>query len=255
MIPKLVAFDLDGTLAVSKQAIASPVTELLVQLLEQSKVAIISGGKFEQLELQVAEKLPEAAALDNLYIMPTSGAALYEHQNGIWIQVYEKTIDSSEVEHIGKALEEAVAETKVLQDSPTLYGPQIEYRGNAAVAFSALGQLAPPDVKLAWDPTHEKRQALREAVALRLPSYDVKVGGATTVDITQSGVNKAFGMRELSKHLDIPIKDMLYIGDALFPGGNDEVVKETNIKTISVTDPIETARVIDSLLHEASTPE
>lgn len=255
MIPKLVAFDLDGTLAVSKQAIISPITELLGQLLEQSKVAIISGGKFEQLELQVAEKLPETAVLDNLYILPTSGAALYTHKNGTWIQVYEKTIASSEAEHIGKVLAEAVAETKVLQDSPTLYGPQIEYRGNAAVAFSALGQLAPPGVKLAWDPTHEKRQILREAVALRLPSYDVKVGGATTIDITQSGVNKAFGMRELSKHLNIPIEDMVYIGDALFPGGNDEVVKETNIKAISVTDPIETARVIESLLHEASTPE
>jgi hypothetical protein len=41
---------------------------------------------------------------------------------------------------------------------------------------------------------------------------------------------------------------MLYIGDALFPGGNDEVVKETGIETRQTSGPEETARIIRELL-------
>jgi hypothetical protein len=41
---------------------------------------------------------------------------------------------------------------------------------------------------------------------------------------------------------------MLYVGDALFPGGNDEVVKESGIATREVANPSDTARLIDELL-------
>ncbi len=41
---------------------------------------------------------------------------------------------------------------------------------------------------------------------------------------------------------------MLYVGDALFPGGNDEVVKESGIRTQAVADPSATTRFIESLL-------
>ena len=41
---------------------------------------------------------------------------------------------------------------------------------------------------------------------------------------------------------------MLYVGDGLFEGGNDAVVKETGIPTHAVTGPAETANVIEALL-------
>jgi hypothetical protein len=89
---------------------------------------------------------------------------------------------------------------------------------------------------------------LRDAVAKRLPEYDVKSGGSTSIDVTRHGINKAYGIRKLSEHLAIPIEEMLYVGDALFPGGNDEVVKETGIPTRQVADPDETEEVIKELL-------
>ena len=86
-------------------------------------------------------------------------------------------------------------------------------------------------------------------VAGFLSSSPVLISGlsATAVPIL-GAVTKAYGVRMLSKHTGIGIPDMLYVGDALFEGGNDEVVKETGIKTHQVTGPDETAKVIEEIL-------
>ena len=40
---------------------------------------------------------------------------------------------------------------------------------------------------------------------------------------------------------------MLYVGDALYPGGNDAAVIPTGIRTISTSGPVETESIIDDL--------
>jgi HAD superfamily hydrolase (TIGR01484 family) len=244
-LPKLVAFDLDNTLARSKQPLEPSMAEALAALLSRTKAAITSGGKLEQLDLQAARRLPAGANLGNLYMLPTSGAALYEWR-GAWQRVYEETLSSAEQEHIRAQIEAGVRATGLIDLASPSYGERIEPRG-AQVTLSALGQQAPIEEKAAWDPAREKRAALRAAIAPLLPDYDVKVGGATSIDVTKKGVNKAYGIRKLSAHLSIPIADMLYVGDELGPGGNDEVVKETGIATHAVRDPADTERLIRAL--------
>ena len=46
----------------------------------------------------------------------------------------------------------------------------------------------------------------------------------------------------------IPIKDMVFIGDALYPGGNDAAAKKTGVQTIATTGPKETIRIIKKIL-------
>ncbi len=41
---------------------------------------------------------------------------------------------------------------------------------------------------------------------------------------------------------------MLFIGDAIFPGGNDYPAKEAGTDTIQVRDPQETKRVIEAII-------
>ena len=57
--PRLVAFDLDDTLAPSKSAIDPRIGELLIALAERVEVAIISGGQLGQFTAQVVDRLPE----------------------------------------------------------------------------------------------------------------------------------------------------------------------------------------------------
>jgi phosphomannomutase len=246
-MPKLVVFDLDKTLARSKEAIEPRMANLLVTLLERTKVAIISGGALSQFLIQVINQLPSSAHFESLSLLPTSGAALYEWSNGKWNRVYEEHITEDEEKQIESVIRSSSTETGLIDFATHSYGERIEYRGSQ-VTLSALGQEAPIHEKELWDPTGEKKKKLRDAIGARLSEFDVKVGGSTSIDITKQGVNKAYGVRKLSEHLTIPIAQMLYIGDALFPGGNDEVVKESGITTHTVKDPEETAAFIESLL-------
>ena len=47
------------------------------------------------------------------------------------------------------------------------------------------------------------------------------MGGATSIDVTKPGIDKAYGIRKLRDVLGISLKEMIFVGDALFAGGND----------------------------------
>jgi phosphomannomutase len=240
-------FDLDQTLAESKQALTQQMAELLGKLLGCTKVAIISGGGLPQFLTQVVEKLPPRAHLKNLYLLPTSGAALHEWTGSKWRTVYEETLPLADADRIKAAVRAVCAETGIVDFSKPAYGDRVEYRGSE-VSFSALGQLAPLDLKQAWDPDKAKRRKLQTLLAERLPEFSVGMGGATTIDITRKGVDKAYGIKKIAAHLKLPIPEMLYVGDQLVPGGNDEPALHTEIKTHAVKNPHETAFFVASLL-------
>lgn len=247
MNPRLAIFDLDNTLAVSKQPLDAAMADALTRLLVLMPVAVISGGSFEQLATQVASQLSFVSLLSQLYLLPTSGAALYSFDSGVWNTEYEELLSREERDTVVQALETGAAATGLVDFRAPIHGPYIEDRGSQ-VSLSALGQMAPIGEKEAWDPTHEKREKLQAAIAPLLSGFTVKVGGLTTIDVTKKGVDKAFGIRKLSAYLGVPISEMLYIGDELRPGGNDDVVKETGVKTRSVNGPKETREVILELL-------
>ena len=73
-----------------------------------------------------------------------------------------------------------------------------------------------------------------------IPEFSVRLGGATSVDVTKPGIDKAYGIRKLRDTLGIAIQEMIYIGDALFPGGNDYPAEEAGAVSIPVRDPHET---------------
>ncbi len=244
--PQFIMFDLDNTLAVSKQPIDAEMASILANLMRRTRVGIISGGGLEQLEKQVAAQLPPHADMQRLYLQPTSGAALYTF-DGMWKKKYEESLSDDEVRRIEDAIETAVQETGVVDTATPSYGERTESRG-AEVVFSALGQQAPWEKKKLWDPEMKKRHLLQDALIHLLPGFEVKIGGSTSIDVTKRGVNKAFGVRKISELFDIAIGDMLYVGDQLSNGGNDEVVKETGIATHAVSGPDETKQFITNLL-------
>jgi phosphomannomutase len=46
----------------------------------------------------------------------------------------------------------------------------------------------------------------------------------------------------------IPLDAMMFIGDAIFPGGNDYPAKELGLDTVRVRDPKETLAVIEAIV-------
>jgi HAD superfamily hydrolase (TIGR01484 family) len=254
MTPDVVIFDLDNTLAESKQSITSEMAKLLALLSTKSIIAIISGGKLEQLQHQVIDELPPSADLSKIYLLPTSGGALYMHRDEEWHRVYEELLSEKEAHHIEAVIESVCLKTGLVNFGSSEYGDLIEYRGSQ-VTLSALGQHAPIAIKKLWDPDMSKREVLREKIQAILPSYTVKIGGTTSIDVTKKGVNKAYGIGQLSRELKISVEKMVYVGDELQKGGNDEVVKRTGITTYAVQSPMDTIVLISDMVTKPSDEE
>jgi len=247
---KLIVFDLDDTLAESKRPLTNDMAALVTKLLAVTKVAVISGGALPQFLKQVVTRLPEDAHFANLYLLPTSGAALYEYKDGGWEKIYEERLSEKEADTIAAAMRKAAAATGLIDFSEPAWGERIEYRGGQ-VTISALGQEAPITEKRAWDPDKSKRRVLQAAIAEQLPKFSVGMGGSTTIDVTKRGIDKAYGIHQLCARLGISERDTLYVGDELTAGGNDEAVFKTEARAKSVTGPAETASVIEELLAHA----
>ncbi len=241
---RLIAFDLDGTLAESKQAIDAEMGELLARLTHTVDVAIISGGDWPQFEAQLVGKLPADTDLCRIYMLPTSGAKLYRYRDE-WQNVYTQTFSDNERAQIIGALEMAVEAAGLSGDR--IWGERIEDRGSQ-VTFSGLGQMAPLHAKTAWDPDLAKRRGLQSALVPLLPGFAVRVGGSTSIDITREDVDKAYGMRQLAEVSGIPTGRMLFLGDAIYPGGNDDAVRAAGIDTVAVRDIHETRRIIEAIV-------
>jgi HAD superfamily hydrolase (TIGR01484 family) len=241
----LVAFDLDGTLSESKQKVQQDIVEQLIDLLRLVPVCIISGGKIDQFQDNLLNQFSTQVNLANLHLMPTSGTQYYRYLEGKLQQVYAHSIAESDAERITSAIERS-ARTLGLWETD-VYGSRIENRGSQ-ITFSALGQLAPVALKQAWDPSGEKREIMRAALAIQFPSFRVVSGGMTSVDITMRGVDKAFGLSQLALTTGLDIEGFIFVGDRLDPGGNDYPVKKLGIKTVAVDGPKATKLFVEGLI-------
>lgn len=247
---KLIAFDLDDTLAVTKSPISDRMGELLVQLLDYYDICIISGGKFEQFRVQVVERLEASdKQLGRLHLMPTCGTRYYKHdaKTNEWKLQYAEDLSDDEKKHIMMALEKSAKELGLWLEKP--YGDIIEDR-LSQITYSALGQKAPAEEKYRWaEENVEAKKVLRQKVADQLPELEVRLGGSTSVDITRIGIDKAYGMQKIIETESIKKTEVLFIGDKLQEGGNDYPVKAMGIDCIEVGGWEETALILEGIIH------
>jgi phosphomannomutase len=241
---KLIVFDLDGTLATSKSPLDTEMAFLLHDLLSVVRVAIISGGAWPQFEQQVLSKLPQDESLTKLSILPTCGTQFFQYA-GTWKKLYSEDFTSSEKEKITSSLKKAIA-TAAFEVNKT-WGETIEDRGSQ-ITYSALGQQAPLAEKEKWDPDFARRKKIKVILDTLIPEFSVRIGGATSIDITKPGIDKAYGIKKLRDILGISVKEMIYVGDALFVGGNDYPAEQEGVISIPVRGPNETKRVVESII-------
>ncbi len=241
---KLIVFDLDGTVAESKSAVDAEMAARLHDLLGVVKVAVISGGDWPQFEKQLLSHLPHDESLVNLSLLPTCGTKFFQY-TGAWKKLYSEDFSADEKQKIIRSLKKAVelAGFKVEE----LWGEAIEDRGSQ-ITYSALGQRAPLEKKDKWDPDFAKRQKIKAILDTVIPEFSVRIGGATSIDVTKPGIDKAYGIRKLRDLLGISLEEMIYVGDALFVGGNDYPAEEAGVVSISVRGPNETKCVTEAII-------
>jgi phosphomannomutase len=244
IVKKLIVYDLDGTLAESKSSLDTEMSALLHDLLGVVKVAVISGGDWPQFQKQLLSNLPQDDRLVNLSLLPTCGTKFY-HYAREWKKVYEEDFAPTEKEKIVSSLTKALSAAGFKVEK--IWGKEIEDRGSQ-ITFSALGQQAPLAEKEKWDPDFAKRKKIKAILDTFIPEFSVRLGGATSIDVTKPGIDKAYGIRKLRDFLGISIKEMIFIGDALFVGGNDYPAEEAGVVSIPVRGPNETKRVTEAII-------
>lgn len=285
----MIVFDLDDTLSESKTDISEEMSRLLHGLLCDGEydeegdligfnhaVGIISGCAYEQFEKQLLKPFwkhvenndawgREIWADDicaRLFLMPASGSQLYFYnRSGGWRCAYKESLALREKVEIYSTFYQACESVNIL---PLIgsYGEVAEDR-DSQITFSFFGQSAPLEVKKPWDPEQKKRlKVAREMQRIlveadRKDKYEITVGGASSIDVTLKGRDKAYGMR---KFLDwdefyhikskTDISRVLFIADALFPGGNDYSVRGLGVECKEVLGPTDTKKVIKQILGE-----
>lgn len=251
---KLIVFDLDGTLTQTKSNLQPDMAKALRDLLATKKVAVIGGGTYKQFRNQlVAELKCPPPLLANLFLFPTTAMAFYHYRDG-WKKVYRFVLSPKEWQLIKKTFAEVLREVNYVKPAKT-YGKVLENRG-AQVTLSFLGQdvvaqLGQKGVKLKEEWTKKNTPLKLRIAALtqkRLPNLEVRAAGFTSIDVTKKGVDKAYGIHQIKKMLKIQIKEMLFIGDALSPGGNDYAARKTGIDCIPVRGPEDTKRIIGGIV-------
>ena len=246
---KIVAFDLDGTLSVSKSPMTREMAVLLEKLAENQIVVIISGGTFKQFSTQFLPAFGKEdfspSFVKNLILLPTSGSQRYEYdlEKKEWALTDLEKFPDEVKEKAKKVLKEIIDSN--LYDIPNNpIGEYVEDR-LTQLSISALGQDAPIEQKKLWDPDQKKRQKIKLVLEKELPETSIIIGGTTTVDILAKGFTKAVGLMRLLDKLNLKKEDMLFVGDAIFPGGNDYSAYEAGIDVVKVDGPVDTAEYIN----------
>mgnify|MGYP001573687013 FL=1 len=253
----MIVFDLDGTLTPTKAPMDSPMAVLFTRLLAIKKVVVIGGGKYGIFKTQLLQQLKAPKPLlKNLFLFPATATSFYIYKSG-WENVYALHLSKTEKDKIKKAFHDVFRDIGYIHPKK-IYGRVIEDRGTQ-ITFSALGQ----DVvamlgkkrgvamKVKW--LHENRDLkmkIGNMMAKLLPELEVHVAGFTSIDITRKGIDKAYGLEQIKNHLHVNIKDMLFVGDAIFPGGNDYQIVKTGVDYISVSGPVQTKSIIRGLLKQ-----
>ena len=250
---KLIAFDLDGTLAPSKSHFDPRMVGLFDRLLAKYHVCVISGGKYELFQRQFLTQITtEPDSLERLHLMPTSGTRYYRFEKGDWKEKYAEDFTPEQKVKIIKALDEGLRESGYAVEKT--YGETIEDR-DSQITLSILGQEIVAElgdegvrIKEEWDPDGTKKLAIRDIVAPKIPDFSVRAAGATSIDVTLPGVDKAYGMEKLMEATGFTKDEILFMGDKIIPGGNDYPVEEMGIDCIAVRNWEDTAYALEGIL-------
>jgi phosphomannomutase len=238
-------FDLDNTLTRSKSPILPEHEEFLVDFARKADVIIVSGSS----EKNIWSRLTDAS-IGSYYYLTQNGNRAFDKDRAL---LWERLLSESQKEAIVQFI------TLVRAHTPTVVPDEndlLEDRG-CQMAFSFIGQHADIALKEKFDPDFSKRRKvladLHGEVAKLEHEHglEITIGETTNLDIYLKGMNKGHNVRELISRNGWQPDESIYIGDALFPGGNDETVVGI-ISTHAVKDYHETYEYLKSVLLDAA---
>ena len=238
MIPRLVAFDLDGTLTQHKTPL-SPEARGALDALRARGVALLMVGAGSC--ARIARQMED---------YPIDILGNYGMQLALWdpaARTHRTVLDEHRPCDREGVLRRAAAfrERHGLTD---FAGESVEFHDSGVVTFALLGTRAAQADKLAFDPDRSRRRALYAEVRALFPDFKVFVGGSSSFDMAPAPFDKAYALARLCGERGIAKEDVLYVGDDYGPGGNDESVLLAGFPFLKIDDYRDTPAKLLSLL-------
>ena len=238
---KHVFFDMDNTLTPSRTPIEDDMKEVLTRLCQKLDVVIVSGGEETRMWKQMTDYFRGKISF---LVQNGNNAYSFKEAKYLWARKLlpaEKTEILAHITAVEKKYADLIERVRK-DDLKNL----IEDRG-CQISFSFVGHNAPLPDKKAFDPDGSVRLGILKALPLNSKHIEAKLGGTTCFDYNKMGMNKGYNISEWMKHFGWRPEECLYVGDALFAGGNDDTVIGV-CDTLQVSGPAETLAAIRKMI-------
>ena len=230
MKPRLVAFDLDGTLTQHKTPLSEEARAALDALRAKGIGLLMAGaGACRRIFNQMGGYPIDIVGnygLQRAEYDPVARDLRFVFDNRL-------PCDRESVARRAAAFRETHGLEKFAGDS-------VEFHESGVVTFALLGTRAAQADKLAYDPDRAKRRAIYDEVRALFPDYNVFIGGSSSFDMAPAPYDKAYALSRLCEERGLAKEDVLYVGDDYGPGGNDESVLLAGFPFLKIDDYRET---------------
>lgn len=212
---------MDKTITPPRQMMLPDMYALLSNLSQD--VVVVSGSSIEQMPHQLGD-------LHCFRLGQNGNHAVSDTGTELWYVPLEDHHRTEIMDHISQVIE-------ILDHELKHEWNPIEDRG-AQITFSPVGNTAPVDIKLVYDPDRTKRFSLLDKIPFASEELVVKIGGSTCLDYIHKDRHKGTNVQKLIDWAGWSKDECVYFGDGLYPGGNDEAVIGV-IDTIAVDDHLD----------------
>lgn len=229
MNKKLIVMDMDGTLSESRKEIDPEMKQLLHKLSRHYKIAIFSGADTQRIKNQI-----NVDFIDTIYIGSYSSAKIIKGEEIL----FNKQLSSEQQDFINNV--------KI-----PFPGHYLDVNDYQATIYLVNPHTATEEERNSIDPKLKVRTFLVNKIKPYLNEYDVRIGGKTSIDISQKDTCKKTGIDFLCKHLNLETEEILFIGDRCFEGGNDYMFNSYDY--YNVTSINHTKNILKSLIQSKET--
>jgi len=224
-------FDMDQTIAPARQPILPEMFELLHET--PHDIIVVSGQEVSKIMWQ-SNNLPA-------YTLGQNGNHATDIENN---ELWNIPLDDA---HRAEIMNHINAIIGILGHDLNYDWTPIEDRGSQ-ISYSPIGNTAPIEHKMVYDPDRKKREALMAQIPFESDELIVKIGGSTSLDYIHKDRHKGTNVQKLIDHQSWNKDECVYFGDGLYPGGNDEAVIGV-IETVAVSDHLDTYKKLLKLLR------
>ncbi len=232
-MPKLIAFDLDGTLTQHKSPLDAPHREMLDELRKRYRLLMVGAGDALRIFRQMGK-------------YPLDIIGNYGMQEMDWDEETRtlRTVRDLTLPVDRPSVDARVTSLRQRFGFEAYTGGNVEFHPSGAVTIPLLGTGALLADKLAFDPDRKKRRAVYADVCALFPEYNVFVGGSSSFDMAPRPYDKKYALDLYCGKAGLSPADVLYVGDDYGPGGNDESVYRSGYPFLPIDHYEDTPRLL-----------